>query len=64
MGDKICCYGGAFDAVRANVWKNFSELSSVLVEKQGLSLKQQENIYQCCGRTVLLYCCDTWELTV
>ena len=36
----------------------------MLVGKQCLSLKQQEEIYQCCVRPVLLYCCKTWELTV
>ena len=30
-------------------------LSGVLVEKQGLSLKQWGKIYQCCVRSVLLY---------
>ena len=35
----------------------------MLVGKQGLSLRQQ-GIYQCCVRPVLLYCCETWELTV
>ena len=27
-------------------------------------MKQQGNIYQCYVRPVLLYCCETWELTV
>ena len=27
-------------------------------------LKQWGKIYQCCVRPVLLYCCETWELTV
>ena len=31
--------------------------------KQGLSLKQQLKIYQCCTRPVLLYFCEKWELT-
>ena len=44
--------------------KKFRELSGVLVGKQGLSLKQRGKIYQCCVRPVLLYCCETWELTV
>ena len=63
----ISCYGGAFEAVSARigiVWKKFMELSGVLVGKQGLSLKQRGKIYQCCVRPVLLYCCETWELTV
>ena len=47
-----------------STWKKFRELSGVLVRKQGLSLKQQGKIYQCCVRQVLLYCCETWELTV
>ena len=34
----------------------------MLVGKQGLSLKQQN--YHCSVRSVLLYCCETWELTV
>ena len=25
---------------------------------------QRGKIYQCCVRPVLLYCCETWELTV
>ena len=35
----------------------------MLVGKQGLFLKQQRKIYQCYVRPVLLYCCETWELT-
>ena len=27
-------------------------------------MKQQGKIYQCCGRPVLLCCCETWKLTV
>ena len=27
-------------------------------------MKQQGKIHQCCVRTVLLFCCETWELTV
>ena len=36
----------------------------MLVGKQGLSLKQRGKIYQCCVRSVLLYCCEAWELAV
>ena len=36
----------------------------VWVRKQGLSLKWQGKIYQCCVRPVLLYCWKTWKLTV
>ena len=42
MGDMISCYGGASEAVSARIGsacKKFSELSGVLVAKQGLSLK-------------------------
>ena len=46
------------------VWKKVRKLSGVLVWKQGLSLKQWGKIYQCCIRPVLLYCCESWELTV
>ena len=63
----ISCYGGASEAVSTRIgsaWKKFSELSSVLVAKQGLSLNQQGKIYQCCVRTVLLYYYETWGLTV
>ena len=66
LGDLISCYGGASEAVSARIgsaWKKFRELSGALVGKQGLSLKQQGKIYQCCVRPVLLYCCETWELT-
>ena len=34
----------------------------MLVGKQGLFLKQQGKIYECCVRPVLLYCCETREL--
>ena len=63
----ISCYFGASEAVNARIgraWKKFRELISVLVGKQGLSLKQRGKIYQCCARPVLLYCCETWELIV
>ena len=63
----ISCYGGASEAVSARIdsaWKKFRELSGVLVGKQGLCSKQRVKIYQCCVRPVLLYCCETWELTV
>ena len=36
----------------------------MLVRKQALSLKQQGKFYQCCVRLVLLYYCETFELTV
>ena len=42
LGDMISCYGGASEAVSARIssaWKKFRELSGVLVDKQGLSLK-------------------------
>ena len=67
LGDIISCYGGALEAVSArngSAWKKLRELSGVLVGKQGLPLKKQGEIYQCCVRPVLLYCCETWELTV
>ena len=65
LGD-ISCYGGASEEVSArmgSVWKKFRELSGLLVGKQGLSLKQQGKIYQCCIRPVLLHCCEMWKLT-
>ena len=67
LGDMISCFGGASEAVSARIgsaWKKFRELSGVLVGKQGLSLMQRGQIYQCCARPVLLNCCETWELTV
>ena len=36
----------------------------MLVTKQDISLKQRGEIYQCCVTPVLLYFCETWELTV
>ena len=63
----ISCYGRASEAVSARIgsaWKKFRELSGVLVEKQGLSLKQKGKIYQCCVRPVFLFCCESRELTV
>ena len=62
LSDMISCYGVASEAVSARIgsaWKKFKELSGVLVRKQGLSLKQQGKIYQCCVKPVLLYCCET-----
>ena len=44
LSDVISCYGGASEAVSGkigSVWKKFKELNGVLVEKQGLSLKQR-----------------------
>ena len=67
LGNVISYYGGASEAVSArigSVGKKFGELSGVFVGKQGLSLKQQWKIYQCCVRPVSLYCCEIWELTV
>ena len=67
LGDMIICYDGASEAVIArsgSTWKKFRKLSSVLAGKQGLSLKQQRKIYQCCVRPVLLYFCETWKRTV
>ena len=66
LGDMISCCGEASEAVSArigSVWKKFRDLSVVLVRKQSLSSKLQGNIYQCCVRPVLLYCCKTWDLT-
>ena len=63
----ITCYGGESEGVSARIgiaWKKFRELSGVLVGNQGLSLKQRGKIYQCSVRPVLLYCCETWELSV
>ena len=65
--DIIICYGKASEAASARIgsaWKKFKELSGMLVGKQGLSLKQQGKIYQCCVRPVLLHCCETWPLSV
>ena len=44
--------------------RSSGSFSGVLVGKHGSSLKQQGKIDQCCVRPVLLYCCETWELTV
>ena len=66
LGDMISCYGGASDAASGridNSWKKFRELTGALGGKQGLTLKQQGRIYQCCITPVLLYCCEMWELT-
>ena len=30
----------------------------------GFIFEATGGIYQCCVRSVLLYCCETWELTV
>ena len=63
----ISCYGGASEAMSARIgsaWKKFSEFSSVLFGKQGLSLMQQGKIYQCCVRPAFLYRCEAWKLTV
>ena len=63
----VSCYDGASEAVSARIGsacEKFRELSGVLAGKQGLYLKQGGKIYQCCVRLVLLYCCETWGLTV
>ena len=60
LGDMNRCYSEAPEVVSVRIsgaWKKLRELSGVLVVKQGLSLKQQGKIYQCCVRPVLLYCC-------
>ena len=47
LGDVISCYGGVSEAVSARIGsalKKFRELSGVLVGKQGLSLKQREDL--------------------
>ena len=44
-----------------SMWKKFTELSGMLVGKQGLTLQQQGKIYQCWVRPGLLHCCETWE---
>ena len=47
LSDMITCYDGTSKAVSAiigSAWKKFRELSSVLVRKQGLSLKQRGKI--------------------
>lgn len=57
----------ASEAVRVRVgspWKKFRELGGVLFGRQGLSLKQHAEIYQCCVRPVLFCFCKTWELIV
>ena len=54
------CYGGASVAISARIGGAWNKL---VIEKQDLSLKQWGNIYQCCVRPVLLYCCETWKLT-
>ena len=58
----ISCYG--MSARICSAWKKFRELNGVLVRKQGLFLKQRGEIYECCVRPVLLYCCETWGLPV
>ena len=54
------CYGGASVAISARIGGAWNKS---VVGKQDLSLKQWGNIYQCCVRPVLLYCCETWKLT-
>ena len=49
LGDLISCYGGKSKAVSTRIgsaWKEFRELSVVVVGKQGLSLKKWGMIYQ------------------
>ena len=65
LGDMINCYGGASEAVSERIgsaWKKLRELKGVLFGKQGLSLKQWGRFISV--RPVLLYCYETWELTV
>ena len=47
MGDMIS-YGGASKALNARIgsaWKKFSELSGMLIGREGLSLKHRGKIY-------------------
>ena len=49
LGDLISCYGGKSKAMSTRIgsaWKQFRELSAVVVGKQGLSLKKWGIIYQ------------------
>ena len=60
--DMISCYGGASEAVSAKIgsaWKKFRELSSMLVGKQGLSLKQRGRFISVVLDQFFLYCCET-----
>ena len=62
LGDMFSSNSGASEAVSArigSVWKKFKESGEVLVDKQGLSLKQHNKVYQYCIRRVLLYCSET-----
>ena len=45
-----------------SAWTTFRELSDLLSWEAGF-IKQRGKTYQCCVRTVLLNCCETWELT-
>ena len=58
--------GGYEDAVSHRVqsaWYAFRRLRGTLVGKHGLSLRQRGFIYSRCVRPVLLYSCETWNLT-
>lgn len=62
-------YSGASIVVVKRVsstWKSLRELFGDLVGKQDVSLKHHGNVYciMCYGIPVLLYCSQTWELTV
>lgn len=62
-------YSGASIVVVKRVsstWKSLRELVGDLVGKQDVSLKHHGNVYciMCYGIPVLLYCSQTWELTV
>ena len=45
-------------------WKESGVLVHMVSWEAGLPLKQWGSIDQCCVRPVLLYCRETWELTV
>lgn len=62
-------YSGASIVVVKRVsstWKSLRELFGDLVGKQDVSFKDHGNVYciMCYGIPVLLYCSQTWELTV
>ena len=66
LDDMISCYGGASQAVSARIgsaWKKFRGLSGVSWEA-GFILEATGEDLSVLFRPILLYCCETWGLTV
>ena len=66
LGDVIGSSGGCYDAITARMksaWKSFRELLPIL-SNRAISFRNRGHIFNSCVRSVLLYACETWPVTV